>query len=81
MSEAAVAREKSWSQTFLAFFERRLIAVLFLGFASGLPLALTAATLQARLTEAGADLTTIGFFALVGVAYSLKFLWSPMIDR
>jgi PAT family beta-lactamase induction signal transducer AmpG len=77
----AVARERSWSDTFLAFFERRLIAVLFLGFASGLPLALTAATLQARLTEAGADLTTIGFFALVGVAYSLKFLWSPLIDR
>jgi PAT family beta-lactamase induction signal transducer AmpG len=81
MTDAAVAREKSWIETFLAFFERRLIAVLFLGFASGLPLALTAATLQARLTEAGADLTTIGFFALVGVAYSLKFLWSPMIDR
>jgi len=81
MAEAAAAQEKSWLQTFLAFFERRLIAVLFLGFSSGLPLALTAATLQARLTEAGADLTTIGFFALVGVAYSLKFLWSPMIDR
>lgn len=76
-----VERKKSWGETFLAFFERRLIAVLFLGFASGLPLALTAATLQARLTEAGADLTTIGFFALVGVAYSLKFLWSPLIDR
>jgi PAT family beta-lactamase induction signal transducer AmpG len=81
MSEAAVAREKSWIETFLAYFERRLIAVLFLGFSSGLPLALTGATLQARLTEAGADLTTIGFFALVAVAYSLKFLWSPMIDR
>jgi MFS transporter, PAT family, beta-lactamase induction signal transducer AmpG len=81
MTDAAVARERSWIETFLAFFERRLIAVLFLGFASGLPLALTGATLQARLTEAGADLTTIGFFALVAVAYSLKFLWSPMIDR
>ncbi len=81
MTDTAVAREKSWVEAFVAFFERRLIAVLFLGFASGLPLALTAATLQARLTEAGADLTTIGFFALVGVAYSLKFLWSPLIDR
>lgn len=81
MSETAVTRDKSWLETFAAFFERRLIAVLFLGFASGLPLALTGATLQARLTEAGADLTTIGFFALVAVAYSLKFLWSPMIDR
>jgi PAT family beta-lactamase induction signal transducer AmpG len=74
-------RRKSWGETFLAFFERRLIAVLFLGFSSGLPLALTAATLQARQTEAGVDLATIGFFALVGVAYSLKFVWSPLIDR
>lgn len=81
MSEAAVTRDKSWIETFLAFFERRLIAILFLGFASGLPLALTAATLQARLTEAGASLATIGFFGLVAVAYTLKFLWSPMIDQ
>jgi PAT family beta-lactamase induction signal transducer AmpG len=81
MSDAAVTRDKSWLETFLAFFERRLIAVLFLGFSSGLPLALTAATLQIRQTEAGVDLTTIGFFALVGVSYSLKFVWAPLIDR
>ena len=78
---AAIEKQQTWLETFLAFFERRLIAVLFLGFSSGLPLALTAATLQARQTEAGIDLTTIGFFALVGVAYSLKFLWSPLMDR
>ncbi len=78
---SAAAEGQSWRETFVAFFERRLIAVLFLGFSSGLPLALTAATLQARQTEAGIDLTTIGFFALVGIAYSLKFLWSPLIDR
>jgi PAT family beta-lactamase induction signal transducer AmpG len=76
-----VAKEQPWRETFIAFFERRLIAVLFLGFSSGLPLALTAATLQARQTEAGVDLATIGFFSLVGVAYSLKFLWSPLMDR
>lgn len=81
MAEVAVERRKTWFETFIAFFERRLIAILFLGFASGLPLALTAATLQARLTEAGADLATIGFFALVGIAYTLKFLWSPLIDQ
>lgn len=81
MAESAVERRKSWFETFGAFFERRLIAVLFLGFSSGLPLALTAATLQARLTEAGANLATIGFFALVGIAYTLKFLWSPLIDQ
>src|SRR3546814_9436055 len=54
---------------------------MFLGFASGLPLLLTASTLAIRLTESGVDLTTIGLFAMVGVPYSLKFLWAPLIDR
>jgi PAT family beta-lactamase induction signal transducer AmpG len=52
-----------------------------LGFASGLPLALTGGTLQAWLTEAGLDLTTIGLFAYVGLPYTLKFLWAPVMDR
>jgi PAT family beta-lactamase induction signal transducer AmpG len=52
-----------------------------LGFASGLPLALTAGTLQAWLTVVGIDLRTIGIFTLVGLPYTLKFLWSPIMDR
>ncbi len=52
-----------------------------LGFASGLPLALTAGTLQAWLTVAGLDLRTIGIVTLVGLPYTLKFLWSPLMDR
>jgi len=52
-----------------------------LGFASGLPLALTAGTLQAWLTIAGLDLRTIGIVTLVGLPYTLKFLWSPLMDR
>jgi PAT family beta-lactamase induction signal transducer AmpG len=52
-----------------------------LGFASGLPLALTSGTLQAWLTVAGLDLKTIGIFTLIGLPYSLKFLWAPFIDR
>ena len=52
-----------------------------LGFASGLPLALTAGTLQAWLTVAGLDLKTIGIFTLVGLPYTLKFLWAPLMDR
>lgn len=52
-----------------------------LGFASGLPLALTSGTLQAWMTVANVDLKTIGFFSLVGQAYVFKFLWSPMMDR
>jgi PAT family beta-lactamase induction signal transducer AmpG len=59
----------------------RLLAVLFMGFASGLPLALTGQTLQAWLTESHVSLTDIGLFALVGFSYSLKFLWSPVLDR
>ena len=52
-----------------------------MGFASGIPLALTGATLQAWMTIAGVDLRTIGIFTLVGIPYTLKFLWSPMMDR
>lgn len=52
-----------------------------LGFASGLPLALTAGTLQAWLTDEGVDLSTIGWFGLVGLPYALKFLWAPLMDR
>jgi MFS transporter, PAT family, beta-lactamase induction signal transducer AmpG len=67
---------------YLAVFRSRRIAVItFLGFSSGLPLALTGATLQAWMTVAGVDLKTIGIFALVGLPYTLKFLWSPFMDR
>ncbi len=60
---------------------RRIGIMLPLGFASGLPLALTAGTLQAWLTVAGLDLKTIGIFTLVGLPYTLKFLWAPLMDR
>jgi len=60
---------------------RRLAVMLPLGFASGLPLALTAGTLQAWLTVEGVDLKTIGIFTLVGLPYTLKFLWAPIMDR
>ncbi|WP_445496570.1 muropeptide MFS transporter AmpG [Photorhabdus sp. SF281] len=55
--------------------------LLLLGFVSGLPLALTAGTLQAWMTVEDIDLKTIGFFSLVGQAYVFKFLWSPFMDR
>jgi PAT family beta-lactamase induction signal transducer AmpG len=60
---------------------RRIAIMLPLGFASGLPLALTAGTLQAWLTVVGLDLKTIGIFTLVGLPYTLKFLWAPLMDR
>lgn len=61
--------------------ERRSLALLALGFASGLPLALTSGSLQAWLTTAGIDIKTIGWFTLIQLPYTLKFLWSPLIDR
>ncbi|HKY71107.1 MAG TPA: muropeptide MFS transporter AmpG, partial [Nitrospira sp.] len=60
---------------------KRIALMLPLGFISGLPLALTSGTLQAWLTVAGVDLKTIGIFTLVGLPYSLKFLWAPVMDR
>ena len=60
---------------------RRLAVMLPLGFASGLPLALTSGTLQAWLAVDGVDIRTIGLFSLVGIPYTLKFFWSPVMDR
>jgi len=59
----------------------RLAAVTVLGFASGLPLALTGQAMQAWLTVEGLDLATIGFLSLVGLPYTFKFLWAPLMDR
>ncbi|WP_206199409.1 MFS transporter [Parasulfuritortus cantonensis] len=59
----------------------RLFAILVLGFASGLPLALTGQAMQAWLAVDGVDIATIGFLGLVGVPYTFKFLWAPLMDR
>src|SRR6185295_3168886 len=64
-----------------AFRSRNILIVMLLGFSSGLPLALTAGTLQAWLAVEGVDIVTIGWFALVGQPYTYKFLWAPLIDR
>ncbi|WGV26042.1 AmpG family muropeptide MFS transporter [Halotia branconii] len=63
------------------FGSRKMAALLLLGFSSGLPLFLTSKTLQAWMTVEKVDLTAIGLFSLVGLPYSLKFLWSPLLDR
>jgi PAT family beta-lactamase induction signal transducer AmpG len=59
----------------------RLIVIGLLGFASGLPLALSGSTLQAWFTVAGIDLAAIGALSLVGLPYLFKFLWAPALDR
>src|ERR1700687_1180828 len=58
----------------------RVLIILFLGFSSGLPLALSGSTLLIWMRESGVNLGTIGLFALVGTPYTIKFLWAPLID-
>ena len=60
--------------------DKRVALMLALGFSAGLPLLLVFATLSVRLREAGIPVTTIGLFSWLGLAYSLKFLWSPVVD-
>lgn len=59
----------------------RLFIVFVMGFSSGLPFLLVGGTLKAYLTESGIDLKTIGFFSLVSLPYTWKFIWSPLMDR
>ena len=70
----------SWREAFAVYLQKRVLIVLFLGFSSGLPLALSGSTLLVWMRESGVDLGTIGLFALVGTPYTLKFLWAPLVD-
>jgi len=70
-----------WRRSLAVYGDRRVLLILPLGFASGLPLLLTASTLSAWLATAGTSRAAIGAFALVGTPYALKFLWAPVIDR
>jgi PAT family beta-lactamase induction signal transducer AmpG len=74
-------KEKSTMEILRAIFSGRMLVAMLMGFACGLPLLLTGSVLQAWLTEEGVDLSTIGLFALVGLPYTLKFLWAPLMDR
>jgi PAT family beta-lactamase induction signal transducer AmpG len=78
---AVEVRPLSWMETAAAIFSGRMLVALLMGFASGLPLLLTGSVLQAWLKDGGIDLKAIGLFALVGLPYTLKFLWSPLFDR
>src|SRR5216684_4931859 len=72
---------RDWLASLAVYREPRLLAILLMGFSSGLPLALTFGTLSYWLAEVGVSLTAIGLFGLVRTSYSLKFLWAPVIDR
>jgi MFS transporter, PAT family, beta-lactamase induction signal transducer AmpG len=70
----------SFADTLAVYLKRRVLVVMFLGFSSGLPLALSGSTLLVWMRESGVNLSTIGLFALIGTPYTLKFIWAPLID-
>ena len=77
----AADRQARIREALRVYREPRILAIFFMGFSSGLPLGLTGATLTYWLAEAGVSRSSIGLFALVGLSYSYKFLWAPVIDR
>jgi PAT family beta-lactamase induction signal transducer AmpG len=66
---------------FTIYLSGKMPLMFVLGFASGMPLALTGSTLSAWMVKEGVDIKTIGLFSLVGLPYAFKFLWSPLMDR
>ena len=71
----------SWREAVVIYTRPRVFTMLFLGFAAGLPFLLVFGTLFAWLTTAGISRTVIGFFSWVGITYSIKVLWAPVVDR
>lgn len=78
---SATVPGRGWRETLATYTHRRVVTFLFLGFSAGLPFLLVFSTLSAWLREFGVSLTTIGFFSWVGITYSFKFVWSPVVDR
>ena len=76
-----IIQSEKYILTLKSLANRRIAAVALLGFASGMPLALTGGTLQAWMAVEGVDLKTIGIFSLVGLPYAFKFFWAPLLDR
>jgi MFS transporter, PAT family, beta-lactamase induction signal transducer AmpG len=75
-----VSERTGWAETLAVYLRPRVLIVMFLGFSSGLPLALSGSTLQVWAAESGVNLRTIGLFAIVGTPYTIKFLWAPLVD-
>src|SRR5258706_12409246 len=77
--EATTPARANWLDALAVYLKPRVLIVMFLGFSSGLPLALSGSTLLVWMREAGVDLGTIGLFALVGTPYTAKFLWARLV--
>lgn len=78
---AAAPEPVGWRLVMRNLRQRKVLAMLLLGFSSGIPIYLVGNTLGFWMRENGIELSTIGFMAWVGLAYSLKFLWSPLVDK
>jgi len=72
---------RSWREAFLVYGHPRVLVMLFLGFSAGLPFLLIFSTLSIWLREAGVSRTEIGFFSWVGLMFSIKVFWAPVVDR
>jgi len=70
----------SWKEAFLVYIKPRVLGMIFLGFAAGLPFLLVFSTLSAWLSDVGIERTIIGFFSWVGITYSIKVFWAPVVD-
>ncbi|KKK49184.1 hypothetical protein LCGC14_3137620, partial [marine sediment metagenome] len=71
----------SWGEALRVYTRPQVITMLFLGFAAGLPLLMVFSTLSAWLRDVDVARSTIGFFGWVGITYSIKVLWAPVVDR
>jgi PAT family beta-lactamase induction signal transducer AmpG len=78
---AETPAKRGWLQALLVYRERPVLSMLFLGFSAGLPFYLVFSTLSAWLRTAHIERATIGMLAWVGLCYSFKFLWAPIVDR
>ena len=74
-------KAQDWLVSARIYLDRRVLALFFLGFASGLPFLLVYSTLSFRLRLNDVSLTDIGWFSLAGLAYGLKFVWAPLVDH
>ncbi|ARP98136.1 AmpG family muropeptide MFS transporter [Pseudorhodoplanes sinuspersici] len=80
MTTLESSAKTTWSDALAVYLKPRVLIVILLGFSSGLPLALSGTTLAIWMTESGVNLRTIGLYALVGLPYTIKFLWAPLVD-
>jgi PAT family beta-lactamase induction signal transducer AmpG len=80
-SESTAPKTPAWKQVARNLRDPKVLAMLLLGFSSGIPLYLVGNTLGFWMRKNGIELDTIGFLSWVGFAYSLKFLWAPIVDR